>query len=207
MRELLLRYQKRHIWLLCVLLILAAYFGLRGNKALMNAVADHVTTPFKSGMARLCSLTEVSVAEVIYITLGSLAIFYTANFLRALFTQPQKGETVYRFLLTAVCVGLTFYAGFCLLWGINYHTDSFQDRIGIHARQGTVEEVRLLTERFAAELTAAAGTVPGTPTAPSAPIAGRSSAPDPPCMKTPTTPSPPCAGRTWPPRPSPARAS
>jgi len=160
MRGLLLRYQKRHIWLLCVLLILAAYFGLRHDKALMNAVADHVTTPFKSGMARLCSLTEVSVAEVIYITLGSLAIFYIANFLRALFTHPRKGETVYRFVLTVICVGLTFYAGFCLLWGINYHTDSFQDRTGIHARQGTVEEVRLLTERFAAELTAAADTVP-----------------------------------------------
>ena len=160
MGEWFLRCKRRHIWLIGTLLVLAAYFALRGDRALMNAVADHVTTPFKSAMARLCGLTRVCVAEVIYITLGSLAVFYAADFLRALFTRPRKGETVYRFVLTALCVGLTFYAGFCLLWGVNYHTDSFQDRAGIHARQGTAEELRELTERFAAALTAAADTVP-----------------------------------------------
>lgn len=160
MKAWLRRQRKLHIWLLGTLVILGAYFGLRDDKPLMNALADHVTTPFKQGMARLCSLTEVSVAEVIYITLGSLAIFYVGNVLRALFTRPRKGETVYRFVLTALCAGLTFYAGFCLLWGINYHTDSLQDRIGITARQGTVAEVRELTERFAAELADAAESVP-----------------------------------------------
>ena len=160
MRAWLARCRKLHIWLVSIAAFLALYFFLRGNRSLMNALADRVTTPLKHAMARLCGLTSVSVAEVLYITLGSLAIFYVANTVRRLVTQPRKGETAYRFVLTVLCVGLTIYTGFCLLWGINYHTDSFQDRTGVHARQGTVEEVRELTERFAAELTAAADTVP-----------------------------------------------
>ena len=75
MRETLRRSRKLHIWLLCVIAFLAAYFLLRGSRPLMNALANHVTTPFKQAMARLCSLTEISVAEVLYITLGSLVIF------------------------------------------------------------------------------------------------------------------------------------
>ncbi len=160
MRETLRNSRKLHIWLLSVIVFLAAYFLLRGSRPLMNALADHVTTPFKHGMARLCSLTDVSVAEVLYITLGSLVIFSTANAVRKIITGPRRGETAYRFVLALLCAGLTFYAGFCLLWGINYHTDSFQDLSGIHARQGTVEEVRLLTERFAEELSEAADGVP-----------------------------------------------
>ncbi len=154
------RNRKLHIWLLGVVLFLAAYFLLRGSRSLMNALADYVTTPFKQGMSRLCSFTEVSVAEVLYITLGSVAVFYGANAIRRLVKGPRRGETAYRFILTLLCAGLTFYAGFCLLWGINYHTDSFQDRSGIHARKGTVEEVTILTERFAAELADAADLVP-----------------------------------------------
>ena len=160
MRAWFLRYEKRHIWLLAVLLFLAAYFWLRRSRPLMNALADHVTTPFKGAMAHLCGLTAISVAEVFYLTAAAVVIFYTANFLRALFTRGHKWDTLYRFVLTVLCVGVTYYAGFCLLWGVNYHTDSFQDRSGIRARQGTVAELRQLTEQFAAELAEAADAVP-----------------------------------------------
>ncbi|MBQ2061075.1 MAG: DUF3810 domain-containing protein [Oscillospiraceae bacterium] len=160
MRAWFLRCKKRHIWLLSAAVFLAAYFLLRRSRPLMNALADHVTTPFKSTMAHLCSATEISAAEVFYLTAAAAVIFWAAHFLRALFGRGRKWDTVYRLLLTAACVGVTFYAGFCLLWGVNYHTDSFQDRSGIVARQGTVAELRDLTRRFAAELAEAADGVP-----------------------------------------------
>ena len=43
---------------------------------------------------------------------------------------------------------------FCLLWGVFYGTDSFQDRNGLTARGGTVEELAALTERFAEKVSA-----------------------------------------------------
>ncbi|MBE6990467.1 MAG: DUF3810 domain-containing protein [Ruminococcaceae bacterium] len=160
MRAWFLRHKKLHIWLMVTLLFLATYFALRRSRTLMNALANYVTTPLKRGMASLCSLTEISVAEVLYIALAAVTIFYAANVVRALVAGPHRGRTLYRFVLTVLCTGLTIYAGFCLLWGVNYHTDSFQDRSGIVARQGTAEELRTLTERFAAELSRAANTVP-----------------------------------------------
>ena len=41
---------------------------------------------------------------------------------------------------------------FCLLWGVFYGADSFQDKSGLTARGGTVEELTALTQRFADEL-------------------------------------------------------
>ena len=161
MKAWFLRYKKGHIWLLCAAVFLAAYFLLRPIRPLMNLLARYVTTPLKWAVAHLCAITEVSVAEVIYLVLIALAIFYVANVLRGLFTRgSRKGETLYRFALTVVCAALTFYAGMCLLWGVNYHTDSFQDRSGIVARQGTAAELRDLTERFAAALSEVADDVP-----------------------------------------------
>ena len=160
MKDCLSRCKKLHIWLAAVAAFLAAYFLLRRSKPLMNALADYVTTPYKRAMNALCSLTEISVAEVLYISLAAVAIFYVANVIRKLICEKRRGETLYRFVLTVVCVVVTIYAGFCLLWGVNYHTDSFQDRSGIVARKGTAAELRELTERFAAELSAVADTVP-----------------------------------------------
>ena len=160
MKAWLLRFKKLHIWLAAAAVFLGAYFLLRRSRPLMNALADYVTTPYKRTMAALCSVTEISVAEVLYVSLAAVAIFYVANVVRKLICEKHRGETLYRFVLTVVCVVVTIYAGFCLLWGINYHTDSFQDRSGIRARQGTVAELRQLTEQFAAELAEAADAVP-----------------------------------------------
>jgi len=161
MRAWLLRYKKETIWLLAGAAFLAAYFLLRRSRVLMNLLARYVTTPLKWAMAHLCSVTELSVAEVIYMTLIAVVIFYVASVLRAFFTRgSRKGEILCRFALTAACVAITVYGGFCLLWGVNYHTDSFQDRSGIVARQGTASELRELTERFASALDRVSDDVP-----------------------------------------------
>jgi len=159
-KECFARCKKLHIWLGVLAGFLAAYYLLRRSGALMNALADFVTTPYKRAMGRLCSLTKISVAEVFYITLGAVVIFFLADTIRRVIRGPRRWETVYRAVLTLLCGGLTFYAGLCLLWGINYHTDTLQEKTGIYARQGTAEEVRLLTEEFAAALSEAADDVP-----------------------------------------------
>ena len=63
------------------------------------------------------------------------------------------------FFLTVVCSGLSIYAGFCLLWGVNYYADSFQQQSGIYARSCTVEELEAVTADFARQLAQAADNV------------------------------------------------
>ena len=50
---------------------------------------------------------------------------------RRLITEKgRRGRVLYRFALTAVCAVLTVYAGFSLLWGVNYYAESFQQQSG-----------------------------------------------------------------------------
>ena len=53
MRRFFQAYQKRHLWLLADLALLAAFLLARHQKAWMNALADHVTTPLKTALGRL----------------------------------------------------------------------------------------------------------------------------------------------------------
>ena len=66
---------------------------------------------------------------------------------------------MYRFALTAVCIVLTVYAGFSLLWGVNYYAESFQQQSGVYARESTPEELAQVTESFARQLADCAGRV------------------------------------------------
>ena len=154
------RHRKLHLWLLAELFLLAMYFLLRSCKALMNALAEYVTTPLKTALAVFWSHIPVSAAEVMYLTAVAAVIFWAALFIRALATRPHRGAAAYRFTMGALAATLAVYVGFCLLWGVNYHTDTFQDRSGITARQGTVEELTALASYFAEGVSRAAGDVP-----------------------------------------------
>ena len=154
------RHKKWHLWLLTDLVLLAAFFLLRPYKPLMNALADHVTTPIKTALAVFWSGVSVSAAEVMYLIAVAAVIFWATGLIRALVQRSRRGETIYRYLLGALCAALTIWAGFCLLWGVNYHTDTFQDRSGIVARQGTVEELTALTAHFSEGVSRAASEVP-----------------------------------------------
>ena len=75
---------------------------------------------------------------------------------RLITDQGRRGRVLYRFVLTAVCAVLTVYAGFSLLWGVNYYAESFQQQSGIYARSCTVEELEAVTADFARQLAEAA---------------------------------------------------
>ena len=137
MREFYRRHRGLHRWLLAVAALLAVYFALRPVPGLMNWLSRRIIMPWERAVASVCYLFRTSIAEVLYIVLLSVSVFYVANVLRRMVTQPHRGRTLYRFFLTVVCSGLSIYAGFCLLWGVNYYADSFQQQSGIYARSCT----------------------------------------------------------------------
>ena len=155
------QHKKLHIWLLADLGLLAAYFLCRGNRAWMNALADQVTGPFRETVGRLCFHTHVSVMEVLYVLLVLAGIGYLVWSVAAVVrAKGRRGHRAYSAVLGAVCAGLAIYAGFCLLWGINYWTDSFQDKSGIRAQPVAQEDLLDVTVYFARQLSKAADGVP-----------------------------------------------
>lgn len=157
MKAFFFRHKKLHIWLLADLGLLAAFWLCRGNRAWMNALADHVTGPLKQAVGRLCYLTDVSVMEVLYVLAVLLGVAYVVWSAAAVARAGgRRGRRAYSAALGAADIALAVYAGFCLLWGVNYWTDSFQDKSGVYAQPVAQEDLLAVTEYFAEQLAQAA---------------------------------------------------
>ena len=76
MRTYFHKYRNLHIWLLADCILLLAFFSLRGQRWLMNAVAEGFTGPLRRGLGRLCYLVPFSVMEVVEALAVLLGIGY-----------------------------------------------------------------------------------------------------------------------------------
>ena len=154
-------HKKLHIWLGADLAVLGLYLALRHDRGLMNGFTDRITTPLKGALGRLCALTSLSVMELLYVLAGAAALVYVVGSVIAVVkARGRRGRRAYGALLLAADVCLTVYALFCLMWGVNYWTDSFQDRSGITAQPVAVEDLEAVTAYFAQQLADTADSVP-----------------------------------------------
>jgi hypothetical protein len=160
MKAFFLKHKKLHIWLLADLGLLAAFWLCRGNRAWMNALADHVTGPLRQAIGRVCYLTDISVMEVLEVLLVAGALAYIVwSVIAIVKAKDRRVGRAYSAVLGAVCFGLSVYAGFCLLWGVNYWTDSFQDKSGITAQPVAQSDLAAVTAYFADRLSETADSV------------------------------------------------
>lgn len=143
------RYRKLHIWLLADLVIIGLFGLTRQCRGVMNTLTTYVTEPLKRALAQVTYLVDFSVAELLYSTAICTVVLLLGVGVRRLVESKHRRQTLYRMALGVACTGLSIYAALTLLWGVNYYTDSFQDKSGIYGREATVEELEELTEIFA----------------------------------------------------------
>ena len=94
------KHRKLHIWLAVDLAVLGLYLALRQNRQMMNSFADHVTTPLKAALGRLCALTSLSVMGVLYILAAVVAVAYTVwSVIAVVKARGHRGRRVYSALL------------------------------------------------------------------------------------------------------------
>lgn len=121
----------------------------------MNFFVNYITTPVKKGIAAVCYLFPFSVAEFL-VTVFVLALLLFLG--KAIYNLIKKGEklhTAYRVAGSLICIAITIYGGFCILWGANYYADSFQDKSGILAAPSSVDALYETTRYFALKVTEA----------------------------------------------------
>ena len=160
MRAFFRRHRGLHIWLLSVCGVLALYFALRTVPGLMTRFSRGIIMPLERAVAAVCYRASFSVAELLYaIAAGVVLLWLGAAVRRRITEKGRRGRIVYRFVLTVVCTVLTVYAGFSLLWGVNYYAESFQEQSGVYARESTPEELARVTEYFARQLAGCADQV------------------------------------------------
>lgn len=160
MRAYLSRRRPLLRWLAALALFFAAYFALRTDRDAMNWLCGSVIFPVMRRVSRLCDFFDGSVGEVLILTGIWAALIWLVCTVRRLITGPRRGAVLADFVLTAGCIVLTVYAGFCLLWGTAYSTDGFQEKSGITAQPVSAEALERVTVYFAEELSAAADGVP-----------------------------------------------
>ena len=154
------RHKKLYIWLLADCVLLLAFFSLRGQRRLMNAIADGFTGPLRRNLGRLSYLVPFSVMELVEVLAVLFGIGYLAwSVIAVVRAKGRRRSRACGAALGAACILLSVWAGFCLLWGVNYWTDSFQDRSGIYAQPVILEDLRNVTAYFAEKTAEASGSV------------------------------------------------
>lgn len=161
MKNFFFQYKKLHIWLLSSLAVLLVLRLCRGNRALMNALAEHITIPLRRGLGELCYRVDFSVMEVIYVLAVLLGLAYLVwSVIAVLRSKGRRGRRAYGAALGALCAGVTVCALFSFLWGLSFWTDSFQDQSGIYAQPVAPEDLKAVTALFAERTAHSAGGVP-----------------------------------------------
>lgn len=164
MRYFLRCFRALHIWLLVNLALLAAFFACRGRADWMTLLADRAVMPLERALGRAWSLVPVCGMELGYALAAVLAVwFLTASVVRIARAEYRR-EEVYRRCMLLVNALLSFYAAFCLLWGVNYYAADFCDRSGICPAPVAREDLIAVTRYFAEQAAQSAGDVPRSET-------------------------------------------
>ena len=124
----------------------------------MNTLAAHVTVPLRRAIGSLCYRVDFSVAEALCVLLVALAAGYLVWSVIAVAKRRGRGalRRAYGAALGAVCVGVTIYAGFCFLLGIDSYADGFQEKSGLYAQPVALEDLQAVTVYFARQVSATA---------------------------------------------------
>lgn len=138
----------RHVLCAAGLLLLAAYFALRGDAAVMAAVSRGFVRPFHRFMARRTGALSFSAAECLIVAGAAAALVYIVYTIIGLIGKPGKWKRVYRFFLTCLTASALIYAGFSLLWGVYYYTSDFEAQSGIVAQPLSTQQLEAVTRYF-----------------------------------------------------------
>ena len=138
----------RHTLSLLGLAVIAAYFALRHDTRVMQALTDGLVRPYHRAMSRVCSHFPFSVVEVLIVLGVLLALVYIIFSVIQLIRCPERGKRIYRFCLTCLTAFSLIYGGFCLLWGVYYYSADFEEQSGIHGGPASVEQLTAVTRYF-----------------------------------------------------------
>ena len=153
------RHRAVHIWALLVAALFGLYaWGISSREA-ANAVSA-VTQAMKDGYARLWYRFPFSVVEWFYVIFILTVIVWVVVLVIWAVKGPDRGHRLYGGILGLACLCLTAWGLYCVLWGVNYYADGFQEKSGVYARPVEVEELERVARDFAEHLRELADQIP-----------------------------------------------
>ncbi|WP_409967150.1 DUF3810 domain-containing protein [Bengtsoniella intestinalis] len=140
-------------WWLVVNLVLIAVFEIaKTNRTLMNFFTQEISTPVGKAIGSVSYLFPSSVMETLYVTAAGVGMIVLARFVVDLVSKPQRLKRLLCGFLVVCNLGLSIYAGFCGLWGVQYYGDGFSELSGLEPVGGTTEELAYVMYYFVWQL-------------------------------------------------------
>ena len=151
MKHWIKRHGKLHLWLLTLGVLFLGYRWVIDNRSAANAVVA-VTQRLKETFAALWYIIPFSVVEWLYVAFILGCIVFVVMLVIRVCKSSEKWHTLYGGVLFLVCVCLGVWWYYCMMWGVNYYADGFQEKSGIYAEPVTVEELERVATEFAIHL-------------------------------------------------------
>ncbi len=119
-------------------LAVSAFRLARKNRPVMEWLAGHISMPFKRAASALVDPLPFSGAEAVCLVLGLGALTFLV---RGIWRQARGGGGLAACLLALGALAVWIYAGVCLLWGVHYYTESFEQKAGMGAGGVTLDQL------------------------------------------------------------------
>ena len=140
---------KRLIVTLVSALIIVGHLLTRQNHNLNVFLSNNFVRPVHRFLSVACSHVPFSVAEVVVGVFAAWVIWYLVSQIVILIRKDKKIRRLVLLVITVLCVCLTIYAMFCVLWGIYYYGDDFATQSGLDDGPVDAVELRAVTIYFA----------------------------------------------------------
>ena len=149
-----------HIWFLAALVPYGLYLLGISSREAANAVSG-ITQALKDGYAWFWYLFPFSVVEWFYAAFAVGVLAVLAVLLRRLRSwRGRRLEGAYGCDMVLACMFLTAGGLYCLLWGVNYYADGFQEKSGVYAQtEVSADELERVADLFAERLAELSGQV------------------------------------------------
>ncbi|MDO5138433.1 MAG: DUF3810 domain-containing protein [Oscillospiraceae bacterium] len=151
---------KRLILTLISAVVIVAHLLTRKYHDLNVFLSNRFVRPVHRFLSVACSYVKFSVAEVVVGVFAAWVIWYLTSQIVLLIRKEQKIRRLILLLITVLCVCLTIYAMFCVLWGIYYYGDDFATQSGLDDGPVDIVELRAVTVYFASLVNEYATQVP-----------------------------------------------
>ena len=160
MRDFFKRHRAVHLWLLGALGLYAAYFLGISSRGAANAVSA-ATQVLKDACARFWYLFPFSVVEWFYAAfIAAVIALLAVLFHRVRTWRGRRLDGACGCVLSIACLFLTAGGLYCLLWGVNYYADGFQEKSGVYAQtEVSADELERVADLFAERLAELSGQV------------------------------------------------
>lgn len=138
----------RHVLCALGLILIGAYFALRDNTRLMEALGSGFVRLWHRFYSGLFDFLPLSMAEVLIVAGVLAALVYIIFTAVQLIRKGEKLKRLYHLAMTVLAAFSAIYGGFCLLWGVYYYAPDFETQSGLLSQPISTEQLETVTRYF-----------------------------------------------------------